>query len=360
MNFFKKIFSAKTEINIETNQDFWGWFVQNEKQFFKAIQQKDKIVENVLDKIIPKLQMLNEQFYCQVGKESDTLVGIDVSAEGDIKTFVFVEELIKSAPKLPNWQFQALKPATPKGFNIGMHGYDFSDENINFFATNHKDYPDEIDITLVHNDHRDDNEKEVGQGCLIYLDALLGELNTAVLIDSVTTGDNKEKNELIPIGKLEDYLKWREAEFVERYKSVRYSDEDDTFSSYEFEDKEGNTHFGLMNRTLLDWDVKPSHPWMMVLDFEYESNESGMPNDETFKKMNEFEDELTELLPCSEGYLNIGRRTGGNTRTTYFACKDFRHSSKCAAALIQKYADVLKIEYTIYRDKYWMTLENYI
>jgi hypothetical protein len=360
MNFFKKIFAAKTEINIKTNQDFWDWFLQNEKVFFNSIQQKDKIVEKVLDKIIPKLQMLNEQFYCQVGKESDTLMGLDVSAEGDIKTFVFVEELIESAPKLPNWQFQALKPASGKGFNIGMHGYDFSDENICFFATNHKNYPDEIDITLVHNDYREDNEKLIGQGCLIYLDALLGELNTAILIDSVTTGDNKDKNELIPIEKLENYLKWREAEFVERYKSVRHNDEDDSYSSYEFEDKGGNSHIAIMNRTLLDWDVKPSHPWMMALDFEYEGNESGMPNDAILKKMNEFEDELMELLPCAEGYLNIGRRTGNNTRTTYFACNNFRHSSKCVAALIEKYQNLLTIDYSIYRDKYWMTLENYV
>jgi Family of unknown function (DUF695) len=360
MNFFKKIFGTKTEINIETNQDFWDWFVKNEQIFFKSIQEKDEIVEKVLDKIIPKLQMLNEQFFCQVGKESDTLAGIDISAEGDIKTFVFVEELIKSAPKLPNWQFQALKPATPKGFGISMHGYDFSDENIHFFAVNHKDYPDEIDITLVHDDYREDNKKEVGQGCLIYLDALLGELNTAVLIDSVSTDSNKENNELIPIEKLEDYLKWREAEFVERYKSVRHSDEDDAFSSYEFEDKEENSHIAIMNKTLLEWDVKPSHPWMMPLDFEYEGNENGMPDDETFEKMNAFEDELVALLPCADGYLNIGRRTGNNTRTTYFACKDFRHSSKCVSALIKKYEPSLKIDYSIYRDKYWMTLENYV
>lgn len=38
-----------------------------------------------------------------------------VTADGDIKTFVWVEELIAAAPKLANWKFTALKPATGSG-----------------------------------------------------------------------------------------------------------------------------------------------------------------------------------------------------------------------------------------------------
>jgi hypothetical protein len=361
MSFFSNLFKSKEEKPITPYQEFWDWFIKNEKKLYKAIQHEDNIDEKVLDPLIERLHIVNEYFYCQVGMFNDTTADLVITAEGDIKSFVFVDDIIDAAPKLPNWKFTNLKPKDGTDLTTHMAGYTFSPETLGFIANIDPDYPDEIEITLIHKDFNAQNEKAITNGSYIYLDTILGEYNAAIIIDSVIVkGTEGLENELIPIQKLENYLIWREKEFIEKYKGIRNSnDEKDTFSSYEAKTKEGNPVFAIMNRSLLDWDAKPSYPWMMVIEFTYEGN-NGLPNDENYKTMDVFEDELVILLKSTEGYLNIGRQTGGNSRQLYFGCKEFKKSSKTTAALIQKYKTQLDITYDIYRDKYWRTLNRFI
>jgi uncharacterized coiled-coil DUF342 family protein len=84
-----------------------------------------------------------------------------------------------------------------------------------------------------------------------------------------------------------------------------------------------------------------------------------MPDDDTYQLMDEFEDKLIKELPDAEGYLNIGRETHNSTRTIYFACKEFRKSSKATHTLIEEYAEKLEASYNIYKDKYWITLNKF-
>ncbi len=42
MSFFKKIFNKKDE-PIKSYQDFWNWFLKNEKTFFKTVTDQSKI-----------------------------------------------------------------------------------------------------------------------------------------------------------------------------------------------------------------------------------------------------------------------------------------------------------------------------
>ena len=212
----------------------------------------------------------------------------------------------------------------------------------------------------MHKDYNEQDERTITNGSFIFLDTILGEYNAAIIIDSVTVkGKESIDNELISIKKLEEYLIWREKEFIEKYKGSRKSDEKDTFSSYEAKSKQGNPIFAIMNSSLLDWEAKPSHPWMMVIEFTYEGN-NGMPDEINYKTMDDFEDELVAVLKNTEGYLNIGRQTGENKRHLYFACKEFKKASKTTAELIEKYKTTLDITYDIYRDKYWRTLNRFI
>ena len=76
------------------------------------------------------------------------------------------------------------------------------------------------------------------------------------------------------------------------------------------------------------------------------------------KGMNDFEDEILKELPDVDGYLNIGRETYKSLRTIFFACKEFRRSSKTMTALIDAWSDKLNISYEIFKDKYWMTVNH--
>ncbi len=193
------------------------------------------------------------------------------------------------------------------------------------------------------------------------MDNFLGELNSVATIDKVTVipKDQAEK-ELIPIAKLKEYLIWREKEFVEKYTGFRYDTEHDIYSSFEAALNNGRPLIAIMNTTLLEWDSKASHPWLLRVEITYDGNNTnGMPDNNTYELLNKFEDEVLLELKDFDGYLNIGRQTADNAREIYFACKDFRKPSKVLNELTKKYTDKLDLTYDIYKDKYWQSFERF-
>ena len=361
MSFLKKLFGAKEKPAVTDYASFWNWFSQNAASFYDIVKGHNDVEQKFLDKIIPVLKQIDDSFFCLVGMYDDSTAEMVITTDGVIKSIVFAEEITAAAPTLQGWKFTALKP--PLGFemNIDMDGYEFSNKNLSFTNNNLPGYPDEIDITLVHNDYTEENKNIIGNGSFIYLDNALGELNTVLLIDNVSiSGIAGEQNELIPITKLNEFLVWREKEFVEKYKAVRYNTENDEYSALEAQDEKGLPVLAIVDKALLDWDAKPSHPWLMTIEITYDGKKTnGMPSPDVYALMSQFEEELLKLLPDSEGYLNLGRETYNNKRTTYFACKEFRQASKSARALITNYKQKLNIEYDIYKDKYWRTMNRY-
>jgi len=361
MSFLKKIFSGKQDAAINSYADFWNWFQQHEKRFFKIVKDQNDIDKNFFSKLSPKLQQLNDGFYFVAGMFDDGIAELIISAEGYVKTFVFAEELVAAAPGIKGWRFTALKPPGDlEGMQIKMDGYEFDENKIRFFSNEHADYPDEIDITLVHEDGTAENKDIISSGTLIYLDNSLGELNTATLIDAVNiTGPTAEQKELIPVKKLKDFLLWRQKEFVEKYEGMRHDTENDNYTLLEAHDEHDLPVIATINEDLVNWDAKASHPWMMVMEIKFDdSQNNGLPAEPVYELMNEFDNEALKLLPDIEGYLNLGRETHNGTRKMYYACKEFRHASKTIAALIKSYHGKLDASYDIFKDKYWVTLNH--
>jgi hypothetical protein len=115
----------------------------------------------------------------------------------------------------------------------------------------------------------------------------------------------------------------------------------------------------IVNRTLLEWDSQASHPWILEVEIKYEGDDNGMPDDDTYEFLNNFEEEIMLDLKDFEGYLNIGRQTADHSREIYFACKDFRKPSKVLYELTKKYSGQLDLTYDIYKDKYWRSFERF-
>ena len=362
MNFLKKLFGVKDKVTITSKENFWDWFAGREKEFFAVVKKKERIDALFLSPLMLRLQQLNKQFYCLTGMTNENTAELIITAEGDIKNFVFVEELVAAAPLLNGWKFTALKPASGvKDISVEMNGYTFNSSTISFFSNEDPQRPDKIDINLVHSDFSEANKKTIINGSFIYLDSVLGELNTAVLIDEIKiTGRYDDQPTLIPMDKLSDFLLWREKEFVEKYQGTRYNTGNDTHSVFEGKDKKGNPSVGIINHELLTWDATPSHPWMLMIEIKYDGkSRNGMPGKETQALMTQFEEELTAQLPDHAGYLNLGRETYNSIRTIYFACNEFRNASKATHAVATKYADKLNITYDIFKDKYWVMMDKF-
>jgi hypothetical protein len=213
----------------------------------------------------------------------------------------------------------------------------------------------------VHKNFNSRNEKIIVQGCYIYLDHILGDINSISLIDNLNVkAPGDAVPELIPIAKLNDYLIWREKEFIEKYDGTRHNTEEDTYTLLEAQTKEGIPILASINSVLIKWDSKASHPWLLIVQMPYDgSQNNGLPETDVYNKLNQIEDEITAELKDSDGYLFVGRETGNNMREIYIACKDFRKPASVCDAYIEKYKKEQEITFEIIKDKYWVSLNRY-
>ena len=361
MSLLKNLFGKKDE-PIKTYQDFWKWFLKNEKAFFEVVKSGRNPEKEFFDKLSPQLAALNEGYFYLTGMFDENTAELVLTPDGIIKNVVFTEELVDAAPKIANWKFTALKPAMAiDSVSINMVGYTFESENLSFYPIEHNYYPDEVDIVIVYHDFDEKDENMITNGTYIFLDNYLGELNSITTIDNlVVTSISKAEKELIPIAKLKDYLIWREKEFVEKYHGVRHDTENDIHTVMEAVLKNDRPLVALVNTTILDWDSKASHPWILMIEIKYDGDDNnGMPDKESSELFNQFEEEIMIDLKDMDGYLNIGRQTADNERIIYFACKEFRKPSKVVYELSKKYLDKLELTYDIFKDKYWQSFERF-
>lgn len=358
MGFLQNLFSKK-EDPINSYADFWNWFVKHEKGFHKTVKSGTNIPGNFFNKLEPALAQVKSDIYYLTGMYDDDTVDLILTADGAVKNIVFVEELVSAAPPLNGWRFTALKPELSD--TIEMSGFTFNRESLSFYPNVNPDFPDEIDITIVHSDYSKENEEAITNGVYIFLDNFLGELHFAETVDNlVVAGKKNAEQELIPIEKLKEYLIWRQKEFIEKYEGVRYEPEDDTYSIMEAKLESGFPLIASINTDLMEWDAKASHPWIAVVDIEYDGTDyNGLPK----KPINDFlykiEDEIRAALRQSEGILHIGRQSSKNVRNIYFACKGFRDSSKAIYSVQSRYEGSTKMSYRIFKDKYWQTLDYF-
>lgn len=362
MNFLKKIFSRK-EKPIKSNKDFWDWFVENEKVFHNVVNEHENIEKDFLDKLAPKLDQIREGIFYLTGMKNDLEAELILTPDGNLRNVGIVEELIKDAPNLSGWVFTALKPELKiEDTSIKMGGYEYTSKNLFFYSNNNKDYPDEIDLTIVYTKWSEENKRDVEVGVHIFLDNYLGELNFITNIDTINiTGIVKDKKDLVPISKLKDFLKWRQKEFVEKYENVIYDSTGASCSILEFNFNDGDKGIAAVNTEILRWDNQASHPWICSIDINYDGKSNrGMPNEETQQKLEKVEDQIIVKLIESEGYINIGRTTAKSKRTIYFACKDFRKPSHVFHEVKNTFATKFEIEFDIYKDKYWRTFNKFI
>ncbi|MCE3229005.1 MAG: hypothetical protein K0S32_3556 [Bacteroidetes bacterium] len=360
MSFLKNIFSSKKD-NLSNNQQFWDWFVQNEKTFYNAIKSSDNIQGGFVNKFSPKLSELNESFHFLAGMLDENTAEIIFTADGKIQTLVFIEELVESAPNIPAWKFTAHKQSMDTSrYSVDMGGIKFGNETISFYSNENPAYPDEIDITIVHPDYNERQKDTFYNGVYIFLDNHLGELNSVSMIDKVTViGPSQAAKELIPVEKLHSFLTWREKEFVEKHKSVWRESDKNNYSILEAQQENGNALIAVINTDLLNWDAKASHPWMMIVVLKYDgSRNNGMPDEKTYQALGDIEEEILTQLKDSEGYLNIGRQTCEGEREIFFACKEFRKPSKVLDTIAKKYPQY-ETSFEIFKDKYWMSMEHF-
>lgn len=365
MSFLEKFFGQKEKQEqqpLASYQTFWDWFKQNEKTFHDAIK-NDRDVEGVFfEKLSAQLNKLRAGYYFLAGMLDPDTVELIFTAEGAIENIAFVEDLVAAAPAINGWRFTALKsPGNIDTTSIKMEHYTFDKNNIHFYSNENPDLPDEIDISIVHDEFNESNRNIVANGVYIFLDNFLGELNLATTIDNIAFVEKANATEeLVPIEKLKDFLIWRQKEFIEKYDTVSHNAEDDNYSVLEATLSSGNKLLAVINRGILTWNSKASHPWVATVEIKFNgSNNNGMPDRETADMLNDIEDEILKDLKSADGYINIGRQTAESVREIFFVCKEFRLPSRVLDKIQRDFAGRYEIRYSIYKDKYWQSFKQF-
>src|SRR5258708_7043723 len=165
MNLLEKIFKSNNE-PIQTYEQFWDWFKKNERNFYHVVKVRGDIEHMFFNKLAPKLNELKAGIYFLTGMYDKETAELVLTPDGIIKNIFFVEELVKAAPNIEGWKFTALKPAA--AMNIEMGGYKFNTDNISFYSNDHVGSPDQIDLSIVHNDLNESNRATITNGIYIF------------------------------------------------------------------------------------------------------------------------------------------------------------------------------------------------
>ena len=186
MNLLKDIFGKKEE-SISSYGDFWTWFKKNEKTFFNSVKRHTDLEKDFFDHLSPKLAELKDGFFFLTGMYNDNIAELILTPDGNVNNIVFVEELVNAAPTLSNWKFTALKPALDiENVSIKMADFEFNKDSLFFYSNDHKYFPDEIDITIIHRDFNEENRSSIINGTYIFLDNYF--------VRSLNTHRNKNAN----------------------------------------------------------------------------------------------------------------------------------------------------------------------
>jgi len=340
------------------NSDFWIWFKKHERNFFKVLQEKGDIQGQFINPLANRLAKVRDGYFFLAGMNKGTAELI-FTADGKIKNIPFVEDLVASAPAIPGWTFIASKPASlTETQSIGMGGFCFDCNSLFFYANEDPAYPDKISITVVHDQYTPEHREQIFMGIYTFLDNYLGELKSVTVIDSVeVAGKDDAEKVLIPIHKLKAYIDWREKEFVDKYDGVIYDKAKDNYSLLSGEDNKGVPMLLVINTGAMHYAHPSSYPWILEFIMKYNERD-GLPENKTLAFMEEIEEEVRALIPDND-FLDIGRETSGNNRSIYFASREFRAMARAADTISNKYANKMEIEWDVYKDKYWQSLDAF-
>jgi hypothetical protein len=135
-----------------------------------------------------KLGELKDGFYYLTGMLDDYTGELILTAHGNIGNLVFVEELVGSAPEIHGCKFIVQKPEMDiKSTSNRMDKYLSDSDTLWFYFNDNPQYPDEIDITIVHKDFNESDNSSIN--CRLNESHFLETLRRASRVRSEIAGD---------------------------------------------------------------------------------------------------------------------------------------------------------------------------
>lgn len=189
-----------------TEEQFWNWFTENQ---FKLIDSKDADHQNYLDQLLEKLHKYCDRLYYEIGFFDEHTAELIVTANGEQSHFDKVSRLIKSAPKLENWVFTALKPPGEREFEVEFQGVTVNSEKTYFLPLSNPAKPGQLGLEIFVEGYSNKEQEKYFYGVFIALMTLLGEKSAAEDIHYIRVKNLEERaGETYLLTRLPDYMEW--------------------------------------------------------------------------------------------------------------------------------------------------------
>ncbi len=346
-------------------QSFWNWFVTHERRFVQMLNIEYKGDNEFKSIFMSRLMEVWKECAFYVVRHENGVYEITFNISNQLRRVVTVEELITAAPDLKNWIFSAFtKPVADAEYKFVIDDFSFDSASVSFFSTEHADCPDMVDITVTYKNDDENYYDQAQSACLRFIQHIVGELEMLTQLDRLQirpaeTGDP----ELIPLAKLPAFLRWRQTEFVEKYKGVVYDKKEAPEDKYLMLES-APTSIGLVSIATVDrfaicWNETASYPWILTITLAYEKTEDGQPDEAMEAAINVFQQDLKKIADANEEYLFLLHDSYDNVVTTYFACNEFRDISWMVEDFLREYDEQFKLGYAINLDKYWSVVDAY-
>ncbi len=187
---------------VDPQKRFWKWFGDNAN----SIASVKNGTEPILQKVARELRKVHPGLDFEIGLSDDNEFEFIVSANGIKKVFPIVEQLVESAPVIPNWKIIAFRQ--PKGFlpEIRYGNFLLKAEDVWF---SYKQRMGKVDLTLYTKGLSQSNAEQTIGASFILLDSQLGEYLVATgigLIEHKPLPDNPAARGFQPLSELSEVV----------------------------------------------------------------------------------------------------------------------------------------------------------
>lgn len=198
-----------------TAKNFWNWFEQNSNKFFflNQVDNEDER-EKILDDFLNQLHQYCDKLYFEIGGHPDEIQDLIITADGNLDYFSKVEELIKHAPKLKDWNIIAFKPPVDPSFVIEYGDIKIDPKKTWFLPLENEKRPEQLGLRICTPDYSPAKKKDFLNAAYLALDSILGEKSNALNIQHVEVEDlpdNPEKEGMINLIELPQYISWKKS-----------------------------------------------------------------------------------------------------------------------------------------------------
>lgn len=189
-------------------EEFWEWFKHNELTYRKIWDDKNS---DLIDDILHRLTKIQRGLAVEFEKHEGIYV-MTISARGIEQYFDAVQNIVNKACSLNSWKFFAFRqPYSPQqleNFYLTIGDNTF-DPKLIMFLPIEEDGKLYVQIFAV--EITDETKDEIGNGCLMLLDNIIGEYDCVKKIEAFEFYNLNEasefKDELRPLIEMTQFLK---------------------------------------------------------------------------------------------------------------------------------------------------------